>query len=56
MNLKPRKIIDPRTGKERVVGVEEQLTKLEKGVLFDAKIISKEEDGQNFPADDRSRT
>ena len=33
--FKPKKIIDPATGKERFVSAEEQELMLEKGILFD---------------------
>ena len=33
--FKPRKIVDPRTGKERIISVQEQEELLKKGILFD---------------------
>lgn len=37
-NFKPRKIIDPRTKKERIISPQEQEEMLAKGVIFDAPI------------------
>lgn len=56
MGMKPRKVIDPRTGKERVVSVEEQITLLEKGILFDAQIIPEKEDSQDFSPGNENRS
>lgn len=44
MEFRPRKIIDPKTGQERVVSVEEQMEMLKKGVLFDARLVEAPEE------------
>ena len=43
----PRKIIDPQTGKERIVSIEEQKLLLEKGVIFDVPLESDFQEDQN---------
>ncbi len=44
--FKPRKIIDPLTGKERIVSPEEQEALLLRGVLFDA--VSAEDESESL--------
>ena len=33
--FEPKKIVDPRTGKERIMSPEEQMVLLQKGILID---------------------
>lgn len=42
------RVIDPKTGEERIVSVEEQLAMLEAGILFDVPPL-----GENPGSDDR---
>ena len=43
--FKPRKIVDPRTGKIRIISPEEQAEMLDKGILFDIPSTSVGENG-----------
>ncbi len=48
--FKPKKIIDPYTGKSRIVTSEEQIEMMEKGILFDvpSEEAKNEKDDNNY--------